>query len=202
MLRACEQPGNQEQRVEQLVADFEGILRDGVLHFGCARRLRGRLLFARSVCYGRFGAAALKTVNDAITAASGTARDAQLDMQDELRMALANLKSAIGEKVVHMIPVRFVTPVHVFTDGACEPSPTGELEGTIGGVLLDVPSGKYEYFMATIRPDVMQRLQHLSANPICQVELLAVLASLCLWRFPLLIGLPLFGWTMKPPGRP
>ena len=76
-------------------------------------------------------------------------------------------------------------PVHVFTDGACEPSPTGALEGTIGGVLLDAPNGKYEYFMATIRPEMMERLQRLSANPICQVELLAVLASLCLWRFSL-----------------
>ena len=67
---------NQQKRVEQLVADVDGILRDDSLHFGCARRLRGRLLFAKSVCYGSFGAAALRTLNDAISEASGAARDA------------------------------------------------------------------------------------------------------------------------------
>ena len=46
---------NQQKRVDQLVAECDRILRDGVLQFACARRLRGRLLFAKSVCYGRFG---------------------------------------------------------------------------------------------------------------------------------------------------
>ena len=93
-------------------------------------------------------------------------------------------------------------PVHVFTDGACEPSPTGELEGTIGGVLLDVPNGKYEYFVATIRPEMMERLQRLSANPICQVELWQYSPLFAFGGFCLPIGLPWCGWTTKPPGRP
>ena len=185
---------NQAKRVEQLIADFDAIIRDGALQFACARRLRGRLLFAKSVCYGRYGAAALRTINEAITAASGTSRDAQLPMHAELRMALGNLRQEILGKPVHSIGVRAAQPVHIFTDGACEPLPSGELEGTIGGVLVDPASSKYLYFMGAIEPRVMRYLLSLSANPICQVELLAVLASFVLLNSPL-AGRPCVVWV-------
>ena len=53
-------------------------------------------------------------------------------MVDELRAALTNLKEAIVNRPIHAVPVKTVHPVHVFTDGACEPNEAGILEGTIG----------------------------------------------------------------------
>ena len=91
-------------------------------------------------------------------------------------------------------PVRAALPVHVFTDGACEPAATGVLEGSIGGVLIDAVNERYFYFMAVVEPRVMEYLLELSANPICQIELLAVLASLALFRSHL-AGRPAVVWV-------
>ena len=134
---------NQPHRVEQLIAEFGQVIKDGVLQFACARRLRGRLLFARSVCYGCFGAVALKAVNGAIAEAGESASDAKLAMEAELCAALANLKEAIVGKPTHAIPVKPIRPIHIFTDGACEPGPDGRKEEAIGGVLIGIVGKKY-----------------------------------------------------------
>ena len=75
-----------------------------------------------------------------------------------------------------------------------EPNADGTLEGTIGGVLLDPGIGRYVYFMASVSRAVMQQLLAQSENPICQVELLAVLSAFVLWR-RFLIDKPVIAWV-------
>ena len=54
--------GNRPERSEEMVAAIDECLATVVLDIRRLQKLRGRILFARSPCYGRFAASALRAL--------------------------------------------------------------------------------------------------------------------------------------------
>ena len=53
---------------------------------------------------------------------------------------------------------------------------------TMGGVLIDFATGRYEFFSAALDEEVTRRLLQDSENPIFEVESVGILLSLLLWE--------------------
>ena len=183
---------NKPGRIEALTKDIADFNAAGRFSFKQALHLRGRVLFARSVCYGRFGAGALRALNQAIAEAASARGVLSSHVRLHVRSALCNLASAVAAAPQKCLPIRHPTPIHVFTDGACEPA-GGILEGTVGAVLIDYAHRRFEYIMARIDDDMMVKLGESSQNPICQVEALGVLAALFAWELAL-VDRPVVSW--------
>ena len=76
--------------------------------------------------------------------------------------------------------MRYDWPILIFTDGAFEPSATDV--STIGGVILCVSTGRYEYFSGKLSAEATARLLEHSSNPIAEIEAIGAMVALLLWR--------------------
>ena len=81
---------NKPERVEELSAALASLLRQPDCPAQLLPKLRGRLMFARSLCFGRFGAAALRTLNEAC----GDRGRVPL-LTEGLKQALSNLRDFV-----------------------------------------------------------------------------------------------------------
>ena len=169
--------GNKQERVDNLISDMSAVISTGTVEQKALLRLRGRLLFARSLCFGRFGACALRALNRSCspTPFPTAPTDARY-----LTDALYLLRETLAEAPSRCVPVAYEPPVLLFTDGACEVC-NGAITGTIGAVLLDPRESKYEFIAGELSPEAMRELTSASANPIIQIELLAVAAAMSAW---------------------
>ena len=103
--------------------------------------------------------------------AGGPGHALRRDPGDECRRALMLLARAVREGPPRRVMVSCDSPVVLFTDGACEPR--GDLvEGTIGGVLLDLATGAFFFFWGRLAPAAMASLVARATNPIATVELI------------------------------
>jgi hypothetical protein len=71
-----------------------------------------------------------------------------------------------------------MSPLIIFTDGACEGDPKG---GSVGGILMDAEGKEKSFFSERVPDDIMQRLLLKSKNPIFELELFPILLSALVW---------------------
>ena len=170
--------GNKPSRVEDLCSLIDEICAADCVDGKTLERIRGRLLFARSLCYGRFGGLALRVLNLSCAAAAAAPNRAVPHAQRaELRRALCLLRPAVTAAPARLVRVCLHKPVLIFTDGAYE----DDVHMTIGGVLLDPGRRVMEFFGAALTGPGAAALRQRSGNPIAVIELVAILISLAVW---------------------
>ena len=171
--------GNRPKRTEELVAAIAEVVGGAPCTRKQLEKLRGRILYGRSLCFGRFAALALKQLNVAVVTAPSRAggQPASRDLASALRV----LAAALQGTPPRTIRVHHHRPFVLFSDGAFEGSP-GSYVATLGAVLLDPLAREVLYFGAELGQEAIDFLTAGCKQPICTIELLAVLASLILWR--------------------
>lgn len=173
--------GNRPERSEEMVAAIDECLATDVLDIRRLQKLRGRILFARSLCYGRFAASALRALNAHCSPGSSpTSRLRSAGLPQELREALATLAKAVRLTPPRMIRVSYAKPVLLFSDGAFEVI-DGVARAGIGGLILDAATGQYVFFGGILSDAATAALQSVAENPITYIELLAVACSMVMW---------------------
>ena len=106
-------------------------------------KLRGRLLFARSLAFGRFGGDSLRSLGAAIQHGGST-----VVVRGQLARALFNLRQYLLQSRPREIRVAHPAAPLIFVDGAFEPRSSGGHRGGIGGILLDPATRIFEFFPA------------------------------------------------------
>ena len=168
---------NTEARVRELVTAIEGVGAEGVISGDLIPKLRGRLLFSRSLCFGRFGGNALRALGSACS--SGRR---QIIVEGELARALFDLRKHLLEASPREVRLQHDAPPILLTDGSFEPGPAGRPIGGIGAVLLDPADGSYLYFQAVIEGrDLELFLAKGAKTVILELEILPVLLSRAVW---------------------
>lgn len=192
--------GNRPERTAELVKNIDEAVTSSTADRKALERLRGRILFSRSLCFGRFAALALHQLNVACSCLSASStRSAVRPLSDDLKAALRALSAAVAGSPMRIVRVAYHYPLVLFTDGAFEGT-EGAFSGTLGGVLFDPGAGDVLFFATVLSAETMALLTACSANPICVIELLGVLLALWLWRGRL-HQRPLLGFIDNEPAK-
>ena len=148
-------------KARKIIDEIQHILKTNVLSPAQAAKLRGKLGFAQSLLFGRFGRAMLKPITE--RQYSVVRRRAPL--RTNLRVALTWWVSALKNPKPRTVPLRPVRPCVVYTD-ACG-------EGHLGAVLCS-PLGVTAHGHAPLW------MHEQAGAGIYEWELLAALLGLCL----------------------
>jgi hypothetical protein len=168
---------NRDARVQEIVSSIEALGAEGSISGDLIPRLRGRLLFSRSLCFGRFGGNALRALSSACAAGRR-----KLVVEGELARALFDLRSHLLESKPREIRLCHDQCPILLTDGAFEPGPDGRAVGGIGAVLLDPVDRSYFFFQAVIDGKYMEDFLAKGAKTvIMELEILPVLLSRLVW---------------------
>ena len=171
--------GNKPERVEEMCSEIHQLQLDDDISAKKLEKLRGRLLFQRSLCFGRFGGMALRLLTLALMASfTSASRTVPRQLLPELRAALRTLSDAVRFTPARSIKVVLHLPHVCFTDGAFE----DELGMRIGGVLFDRVGRRVLYFGVRLSAAVEAHLLKSSVNPITAVELAAAFFAVILWQ--------------------
>ena len=165
---------NKERRVADITAEIDKALSPGGVSSSNLAKLRGRLLFSRSLCFARFGGAALRALGPACEAGSSPVVGA------ELRAALVNLRRYVRSAPPRVVRLRHTGVPVIFTDGSFETRGGLPFAG-IGAVLLDPADRAFEFYAGVVPDSILCELTAQSNNPIFTVEALAVLVAKRLW---------------------
>ena len=142
-------------------------------------RLRGRLLFSRSLAFGRCGGVAIRALGEAIRAGPGR----RIVIRGELARALWTLRRHLLEARPREIRCVHSTAPLLFFDGAFEPLPGGGNLGSVGGILLDPHDQAYEFFRLQLSGVQVRFLLGLTGQTaIFELELLPVVVGRRLWQ--------------------
>ena len=185
---------NRPVRTQELAGDLRTIGAAAELPLQPMLKLRGRLLFARSLCFGRFATRALRAVNHFCAVTEGVhGKPAPQQAVDDVRGALQLLASVVTTAPPpRRLCTAYPSPVMLFTDAAFEPAAThGRL--SLGGVVLDVDTGLYEFFALLVDEGITTALLRVTENPIAEGEALAVAVALVCWK-RCLAGRPVLGF--------
>ena len=123
--------GNKPDRVKEVCLDIETILAANKLTQKAMTRLRGRLLFARALCHGRSGGAALRALSQAGLTSSCSVSDVP-GLGQALGQLARHLQSS-PPRIISWLPPKGPT---IFTDGAFEPG-EGFPRASFGAVLIE-----------------------------------------------------------------
>ena len=167
--------GNKKERIEDVLSEISEILGQNSLDTKRLAKLRGRLLFARSLCFGRFGGCALRALNSAL-ASSFTLRSPSAPLDPTLRAALGYLADTLSQAPRRTVHINYKPAIILFTDGSLEENFAG-----IGAVLIDPYRRTLEFIAVELSTNGLGKLRKSSSNPIMQIEGLAVLASFFTW---------------------
>ena len=171
-------PSNKPARVKELVTAIDALPTGAPLRPRDMERLRGRLLFSRSLCFGRFGGSALRAVSRACCPLRPAFRVTQ-----GLAQALSNLKLYLVRAPPRLIRVAHRRPPLLFSDGSAEPTENRQIIAQIGAVLLDPVDGFYGFFRMVIPEPILDVLTASgSENIIHQVELIPLFVATALWK--------------------
>ena len=144
-------------------------------------KIRGRLLFSRSLCFGRVGGNAMRAITvetSRSTSASG--------VSEELRSALRSLVRHLRASPPRLISVAEPTFALLISDGSWEDGDALNPVGGIGAVLLDREDRSVRFFRWSAPRDLALVLaSRRGGNPIHQLELCPVLVALKLWSVAL-----------------
>ena len=173
--------GNKDERAADITNAIGSFLQCKVAKRRDLEKLRGRFLFARTLCFGRWASCAVRAMNAGLSLIRGdTAHTDRIAISLELRTALSLLADSIASAPRRFLRVCYSWPVVVFTDGSLEGRAGSALAG-IGGVLLDPHTGSFSYFSAVVGAGLTHKLFENSGNPIASIELLGVACALLLW---------------------
>ena len=172
--------GNKPQRAADMQRDIDTFLAAEVVDRKELERLRGRILFARSLCFGRFAGCALQSLNRHLAEQGKMNDTGKRRMTEDLRGALKMLKEAIIDAPTRLVRVTYSQPMIFLSDGAFEEEGLHPA-GSIGAVLLIPALKKSLYFACSLTREAMALLTGLAANPIAIIELLAVAMGVILW---------------------
>ena len=167
---------NKPERVQELLTALDETMAASSLHRSILPKLRGRLLFARSLAFGRCGGDALRAIGRAIQDSGSST-----SMSPLLLNALRNLKEHLLNAKPREIRADHRLPPLVFTDGAFEPSPSGRPRGSFGGVLLDRASSSFLFFRGVVSDFHLSRVLGDSKTAIFELEILPILLAKIIW---------------------
>ncbi|CAE7346353.1 unnamed protein product [Symbiodinium sp. KB8] len=168
---------NTADRKAELSDTIDALLTTGAYTEHELESLRGRLHFAEGQVFGRQGAMAMKVLNRKIDddKRRGT-------VSAELAAALAVLKNRVVNGPPRAVSTRLANDWFVFTD-ACFEAERPEWTAGIGGVLVAPDGKKVSCFGLCCEVDVLKILGLSDkANPIYELEALAVLAAFDTWH--------------------
>jgi len=161
---------NKPSRVKAICDEIAELIKKKRYGPGQAASLRGKLVFAEAQVFGRRSRRTLKMLSMASTQHGGAG---------EVSEAAVTCLKALSEQLQHAKPVTVQCrgarpPVHIFTDGACEPGEKGLIVG-IGMVAIDAESRRAWCMGGQVDTEVVAAWQ-LSASKqvIAQAELLPV----------------------------
>ena len=184
---------NKPERIKEIRKVIGEVTSGGTPKWKDLERIRGRLLFARSLCFGRFGSLALRTISACFAARSAApGRPLSTELAEALRRALRFLAQTLEISPAREIRVKYTWPLLFFTDGAYEAS--AAQPSTVGGVLLDFNTGRFEFYAAYLEQHVTGKLLEQSDNPILEIEMIGVLLGLLIW-LPELSSNPVIGFN-------
>ena len=169
---------NKASRVAELVEVIDSFGALSKIPSDALPRLRGRLLFARSLTFGRAGGVALRALGTAIEQGK---HQRHIQMNEQLLRALLVLRRHLLGARPREIHVAVPTPLLLFTDGAFEPTRAGTNIGSIGAILLDPLDSFFEFFMFRLTDDQLSLLLGAAKTAIFHLELLPVLVSRRTW---------------------
>ena len=168
---------NTADRKTELSTTIDALLATGAYTEHELESLRGRLHFAEGQVFGRQGAMAMKILNRKIDddKRRGT-------VTAELAAALAVLKNRVVNGPPRAVSTRLANDWFVFTD-ACFEAERPEWTAGIGGVLVAPDGKKVSCFGLCCEAAVLSTLGLSDkANPIYELEALAVLAAFDTWH--------------------
>ena len=173
---------NRPERVAELVKDITEFTDSPEVSLTRLLKLRGRILFSRSLCFGRFAASALKAVNAYCAAADACGqRRVQEPLVGDLRASMLLLAKVLRDAPPRCLKVSFPSPPIILTDAAFELA-SGQPCITVGGALLDRDASVYEFFGLVVTAGSTAAILEVTQNPIAEAEALAVAVTLHAWR--------------------
>eukprot|EP00971_Amphidinium_carterae_P345673 6486752-Amphidinium_carterae.3 len=174
---------NTPERVKELRAELELVLKKGTLEPHTAARLRGRLGFFISALWNRAGALFMRAL-EMRASMNVTSRLTEGEL-----FAVEGALTLLDGRPRDVNVTMDAMPYWVYTDAAAEPGEDGIQKVTVGGLLHRL--GKTEphaYFAAVLPQDVIASWRDdAPMQAICQAEALAVLIAKVLWG-PIVTG--------------
>ena len=168
---------NKPKRVEEIVDAIDAMAAAPLVQATDLPRLRGRLLFSRSLCFGRAGGSALRAL---AAVSAGTARRVIVD--GRLARGLADLRRHLLTARPRMVTATVPAPVLIFTDGAFEGQEVGRPVGSVGGILLDPADGYFGFFRAQVPGDIVDGFMRSGAKTVIhELEVLPAVIVRRLW---------------------
>ena len=168
---------NKESRVKEIIQSIDDAGATAVVPSDLLPRLRGRLLFARSLSFGRCGGVALRALGSAIV----TNDKRTISIQGELARALFSLRQHLLGARPREIRVAHRHPPVLFVDGAFETADDGSYIGSIGAVIYDPIDKACELFRLSVSSPHLAFLLGAGKTAIFQLEILPVVVSRLLW---------------------
>ena len=179
---------NKPSRTKELLEHLASLRRAGSGTPEEMRALRGRLLFARGLCFGRFGGQALRSLSG-IADASGSARQA---LSGDARVALDNFSLFLDLSPPRVLDAVLPRPVHVFTDGSFEADE--QVVAGMGAILLDPVDRACEFFGCFAPAALVERwMAGGRQTAIMQAEVAPVVLARLFWH-ERLRGRPVVVW--------
>ena len=107
--------GNRPERAAEIAKAIHSFLDGDDFDGRLLAKLRGRILFARSLCFGRFAGVALRALNVACAALAASARRTlPPPVAQDLRRALVILAAAITGSPARQVRVSYCLPCSDF----------------------------------------------------------------------------------------
>ena len=168
---------NKPSRVQEIVATIDAASTAETIPAELLPRLRGRLLFARSLSFGRSGGAALRAISQALQTGGRAIKTA-----GPLAQALGHLREHLLRARPREIRLVHGLPPLIFIDGSFDTGDDGKPRGGIGGIILDPKDMIYESFSLALAPAQVSFLLGVAGvTAIFQLEILPALVARRLW---------------------
>lgn len=169
---------NTLERRAELESTIDGTLEAGFMSLGDSQRLRGRLIFAESQVFGRRACRAMGELSRHIHKQKGGVLSPEL--RDALQYLCGKIVAGPPRRVLHH--TRNV--MHLYTDACFQ---ADDYSGGIGGVLVSLEREDRNFYSQTMcSSEVKDWCTADSKNPIYELETLAVLVGLYVFRETLL----------------
>ena len=129
---------NRPGRVSDIIVSIDELSCPGAVDADILPRLRGRLVFAQSLTFGRFGGNAMRALS-----AACALQQKHVIVDGALARALFDLKRFLTNSKPREIRVSHLQPPALYSDGFFEPASFGPARGGIGAAFLDPADGSY-----------------------------------------------------------
>ena len=170
---------NTEKRVKELKEALAACLEEGTLSRPASLQLRGRLGFCESQIFGRIGNLAMKSLVD-----HAYKTPFKKLMSEQCRQDILRLMDRLDHQEPRVVEQSSATNIwYLFTDASFEPGEDGNTVAGLGAVLYDASGKPFSQFSQMLSPNQILQVQSLDRKtPIFELEVLALVLSLVLWK--------------------